>query len=163
MNNKPKIFVEKLIPQTLIDERIRRLETDTKVLNRLYFIRFLYRGYSFKGAAAEVQISEPTAYQWLRRWNESGLNGIIPRFDGGAPSKLTEDQKNELYEHLDSGALFTIKSVKQYINEKFGIVYSKMQISRILSQHKMHHAKPYVQDIRRPQDAEEILKKNNQN
>jgi putative transposase len=57
VNNKPKIIVEKVIPQTLIDERIRRLETDTKVLNRLYFIRFLYRGYSLKGAAAEVQIS----------------------------------------------------------------------------------------------------------
>ncbi|MCX6699275.1 MAG: IS630 family transposase, partial [Methanomicrobiales archaeon] len=51
MNNKAKIIVEKVIPQTLIDERIRRLETDTKVLNRLYFIRFLYRGYSLKGAA----------------------------------------------------------------------------------------------------------------
>gem|GEM_PF-2325509 len=50
----------------------------------------------------------------------------------------------ELYGHLDSGALFTIKSVKQYINEKFGIVYSKMQISRILNQHKLNKIRNFI-------------------
>jgi putative transposase len=160
MSNGPRIIVDKEIPQSEIDKRIKTLETDTKVLNRLYFIRFLYRNYSIKKAASEVQVSEPTAYQWLKRWNESGFKGIIPRFSGGAPSKLSEDQKQELYRHLDSGALFTLKMVKQYIFDKFGIRYSKMQVFRILTHHKMHHAKPYVQDIRRPDDAEDILKKN---
>jgi len=160
MSNRPRIIVDKRIPQWEIDERIKKIETDTKVLNRLYFIRFLYRNYTIKEAASEVQVSEPTAYQWVQRWNESGFHGLIPRFCGGAPSKLSEDQKQELYRYLDSGAMFTLKEVKQYILENFQISYSKMQIFRILTHHKMHHAKPYVQDIRRPDDADEILKKN---
>jgi transposase len=45
------------------------------------------------------------------------------------------------------------------IKEKFGIEFSEMHVWRILKSMNMHRAKPYVLDNRRPDDAEDILKK----
>jgi len=45
------------------------------------------------------------------------------------------------------------------IREKFGIEFSEMHVWRILKSMNMYHAKPYVLDKRRPDDAEDILKK----
>jgi transposase len=45
------------------------------------------------------------------------------------------------------------------IKDKFDVEYSEMQVWRILTKWNMHHAKPYVLDKRRPDDAESILKK----
>jgi len=39
------------------------------------------------------------------------------------------------------------------IKDKFGVEYSDMQVWRILTSWNMHHAKPYVLDKRRPDDA----------
>ena len=41
-------------------------------------------------------VTEATGYAWLKRWNSRGYEGIIPDFGGGRPSKLTEEQKEEL-------------------------------------------------------------------
>ena len=45
------------------------------------------------------------------------------------------------------------------IRDKFGVDYSEMQVWRILKSWNMHHAKPYILDKRRPDNAENILKK----
>ena len=43
--------VAKRIPVEELDKRIKRLEKDTRVLKRLYFIRYLYRGMSVEEVA----------------------------------------------------------------------------------------------------------------
>jgi len=45
------------------------------------------------------------------------------------------------------------------VKDKFDVEYSEMQVWRILKSMKMHHAKPYTLDNRRPKDAEDVLKK----
>jgi transposase len=52
-----------------------------------------------------------------------------------------------------------LKEVRLLIKEKFNVEYSEMQVWRMLTSWNMHHAKPYVLDKRRPDDAETILKK----
>jgi len=42
----------------------------------------------FELASKSVGISASTGYIWLKRWNEEGLNGLIPKYDGGKPLKL---------------------------------------------------------------------------
>jgi transposase len=54
---------------------------------------------------------------------------------------------------------WTLGDVRKLIKEKFEVEYSEMQVWRILTSWNMHHAKPYILDKRRPDDAETILKK----
>ena len=86
----------KHLPAEELDKKIKKLEKDTRVLKRLYFIRHLYRGISVEEAAELVGVTKATGYAWLKRWNSNGYEGLIPEFGGGRPSKLTKDQKEKL-------------------------------------------------------------------
>ena len=68
-------------------------------------------------------------------------------------------QKEELKRLLGEKDAWALKEVRILIKEKFNVEYSEMQVWRMLTSWNMHHAKPYVLDKRRPDDAETILKK----
>jgi len=125
----------------------------------LYFIRHLYRGMSVEEAAELVGVTKATGYAWLKRWNTRGYEGLIPEFGGGRPSKLTEEQKEKLKEMLKGRDSWTTKEVQEQIEAKFGVSYSSWQVRRILKSFGMKYAKPYQKDYRKPDDAEETLKK----
>ncbi len=72
MGRKRVYEVIKHLPAEELDKRIKKLEKDTRVLQRLYFIRHLYRGMSVEEAADLVGITKATGYAWLRRWNSKG-------------------------------------------------------------------------------------------
>ena len=130
-----------------------------KILQRLIFINDLYEGKSIPSAAKHVGVVRTIAYEWLKRWNESGLDDLVPRFAGGKPSKLSAEQKKELRTQLEAKDLWYLGDVVDLIRTKFGVEYSERQVRRILKGFKMKHAKPYQVDYRKPKDAEEKLKK----
>ena len=104
-------------------------------------------------------VTEATGYAWLKRWNSRGYEGIIPRFGGGSrPSKLTEEQKEELREMLKEKE-WTTKEVQELIEAEFRVIYSSWQVRRILKSFGMRYAKPYQKDYRRADNAEDTLKK----
>lgn len=138
---------------------IKRLEKDTMVLKRLFFIKHRYNGKSVEEASDLVSVSKNTGYVWQERWNEDGYEGIKPKFAGGRPSKLSDSQKVKLREILESGDNWTTKDVQLLISRKFGVDYSAKQIRIILSGFGMNYAKPYQLDYRKPDNANEILKK----
>ena len=111
-------------------------------------------------ASKDVGVVKAIAYEWLRRWNESGYEGLIPRFAGGKPGKLSKDQKEELKSLLKAKDLWYLGDIVDLIRTKFNVEYSERQVRRILKSFKMNHAKPYQIDYRKPDDADEKLKKN---
>ena len=138
---------------------IRDEQKRGKILQRLIFINDLYEGKSIPSAAKHVGVVRTIAYEWLERWNESGFDCLIPRFAGGKPSKLAEDQKKDLKALLEVKDLWYLNDIVELIKTKFGVEYSERQVRRILKGFKMKHAKPYQVDYRKPKDAEEKLKK----
>jgi len=83
----------------------------------------------------------------------------VPNFSGGPKPKLGDAEREELKRVLGEKDAWTLREVRVLIKEKFNVEYSEMQIWRLLTSWNMHHAKPYVLDKRRPDDAEIILKK----
>lgn len=146
-----------------IIKRIKSLEKDTKVIQRLYFVKYRYEGISVEEAANRVGISKPVAYIWQDRWNEEGYDGLKPKFAGGSPSKLTDIQKKELIEMLKKRDDWATEEVRELISKKFEVVYTSKQVRIILRNFGMKLAKPYPRDYRKPDNAEEILKKSFQN
>jgi len=164
MGRKRVYEVAKHLSVEELDKRIKKLEKDTRILKRLYFIRYLYRGVSVEEAAELAGVTKATGYAWLRRWNSNGYEGLIPEFGGGRPSKLTEEQKEELREVLKEKE-WTTKEVQKLIEAEFGVSYSSWQVRRILRSFgmryakRMRYAKPYQKDYRKPDNAEDTLKK----
>ena len=76
-------------------------------------------------------------------------------------SKLTDNQIKELRILLDRKDYWTTREVLELLKEKYGVEYSQKQIGVILHSFHMYHPKPYTLDYRRPENAEEILKKVN--
>ena len=142
-----------------LNKKIKREEKSVRVLERLYFIRFLYKGDKINAACEKVNISEPTGYSWLASWNNQGYSGLVPNFSGGPKPKLGDAEREELKRMLSAKDAWTLKEVKMLVKDKFNVEYSEMQVWRMLTSWNMHHAKPYVLDKRRPDDAETILKK----
>ncbi len=142
-----------------LNRKIKKEEKSIRVLERLYFIRSIYKGDTIKESCDAVNIIEPTGYAWLELWNNKGYDGLLPKFSGGPKPKLGDAERQELKHMLNEKEAWTLREVRTLIKDKFDVEYSEMQVWRILTKWNMHHAKPYVLDKRRPDDAESILKK----
>ena len=138
-------------------------EKNSRVLKRLYFVKFRYLGDSVEEAATKLGVTKKTGYYWQEDWNKGGYAALMPNFCGGRISKLTDEQMMELRNLLKKKDYWTTREVLELIKEKYGVEYSQKQIGVILHSFNMNHSKPYVLDYRRPQNAEEILKKANRN
>ena len=159
MARPEEIKIVKHLTQAELDKRIKSLEKDVRVLKTLYFIQYRYDGKSVEEAADLVKVSKNNAYIWQERWNDVGPDGIVPRFSGGKPSKLTDEQKEDLKKRLGAGS-FTTGDVHRIILDNYHVDYSMKQVRVILRQMGLNYAKPLQHDYRRPADAEEQLKKN---
>lgn len=134
-----------------------RKEKDKRIFERLLFVRQLYLGDMVSEACERMCISEDTGYEWLNQWNDKGYDGLIPDFGGGRPSKLTEEQKEQVREKLKEKDNWLTQEARAMIRQEFNAAYSDRQVIRILKGFGMHYAKPYPRDYRQPEDAEIIL------
>ena len=159
MSKPEQIPIHRLWSLDELNKRIRTLEKDLKILKRLYFIKYRYEGDSVEVSARRVGITKSVGYIWQKRWNEHGYAGLIPRYAGGRPSKLLEEQKEQLKALLKERDDWTTNEVREYIQRAFGVEYTVKQVRIILNNFGMRYAKPYPRDYRRPADAEVLFKK----
>ncbi len=64
---------------------------------------------------------------------------------------------------LEAKDLWYLGDVVDLIRTEFDVEYSERQARRILKGFRMKHAKPYQVDYRKPDDADEKLKKTRSN
>jgi len=154
-----KILVEMHLSHGELERLIRR-EREKRLLERLIFIRDLYEGEGAEKAAGKMGRVKRTGYNWLKRWNARSLDGLKPDFTkAGRHPKLSAEERRELEEMLRKRSDWTTREVRNLIQEKFGVHYSLRNAMRILRSLGMKYCKPYPKDYRRPEDAEERLKK----
>jgi putative transposase len=159
MSYPEQIHIEHHMNIEELYKRIKTLENDTKVLRRLYFIKYRYEGKAVSESARLVGITKRVGYIWQERWNKKGYEGLIPQYAGGRPSKLTDAQKERLIHLIKQTDTWTTEEVRALIFKEFNVEYSSKQIRIILKNTGMRYAKPFTHDYRRPKNAEEILKK----
>jgi transposase len=140
--------------------RIKRLEQDVKVLNKLYFINDIYHGVSITESCKKLGITRVTGHNWLNQWNEGGFDSLKRKYGSRGQSKLTPEQKEELSKIIVENEIYSSKTVLELIKERFNVEYSIRQVERILRDLKFGYGKPYTVFSKMPDDAEELLKKN---
>lgn len=154
-----KIEIEHHMTVEELDRQIKSLEKDVKVLNRLHFIRNRYLGDSVELAASKSGVTKRVGYIWQERWNEEGYKGLTPKYGGGRPSQLSNEDKIKLKDLLSKRDDWTTKEVKKLIKDEFGSDFTEKHVRTILRDLGLKFAKPYRYDYRRPDNAEEQLKK----
>ena len=159
MPRPEQIAIKKHMTKEELQRRIRILETDTKILQRLYFIKHRYDGMSVEKGSQLVGVAKPVGYAWQERWNEDGYEGLIPRYAGGRPSKLSNQQKEKLLLLLKEKDNWTTDEVRFLILKEFSVEYTLKQVRVITKKFGMKYAKPFTFDFRKPPNAEMVLKK----
>lgn len=138
---------------------IQEKRKDAKMLERLLFIKFMYKGDSVPQAADKLEVSDVTGYNWLERWDEGGLEGLKPQYSGGPKPKIDAEQKEQLKEMLEKKDYWTTEEALMLVKEKFDVEYSDTQMRRILKELGFKFTRPFQKDYRRPENAEQQLKK----
>lgn len=132
MGRNRAYHVSKKISFGDLEKTIKGKEKELRVLKRLYFIRFLYQGCVIEEASEKLGITMPTAYEWLKRWNKSGYDGLVPNFNGGPKPKLSEEELEVLKNLLKHKDDWKLKEVRKLIKEQFGVEHSEMHVWRIM-------------------------------
>jgi len=83
-------------------------------------------------------------YQWFDSWNKK-ITALISRqgHGGGATARLSLEQKQELYQYLDTAQThWTTQLVRTDICVRYHVSYSRRQVQRLLRQQGLYCGKP---------------------
>ena len=142
-----------------IQAEIKKLENDTRVLNKLYVILDILHDVPINEIIKKHDISQGTAYNWIRQWNNGGIEGLKRKKGSKGKSKLTDEQFLILDKTIQVLELKTSKEVQLYIEFLYGVKYSIRQIERIMKKLDYTYTKPYQIYTKMPNDAKKQLKK----
>ena len=132
MARPEEITIEKHMTVENLNRYTKSLETYVKILKRLYFVKYRYEGLSVQESAERVGTSKQIGYGWQSRWNSEGYKGLIPKFAGGRPSKLSDEQKEMLEITLNERDDWTTEEVRELIFDDFNVTYSAKRVREIL-------------------------------
>lgn len=161
MAGKSKIKIENHLTIQELNDIISELRIDVKVYQRAIFLKMVMQKKPISHAAEFVGVTRETGFNWLKKYNKEGFNGLIPKYGGGRPSLLTNEQFEELKEIItNSEKNYSIRDVQKLINDKYGVNYSYKQTWEISKKKlNLNYAKPFPIYSKKPENAEEILKK----
>ena len=95
MARKEQIPIDRKVTLDEINSLIKH-ENNSRVLNRLNFVKFRRLGDSVEEASTKVRVTKKTGYYWQEDWNKGGYTALMPNFGGGRKSKLTDEQIKKL-------------------------------------------------------------------
>ena len=121
------------------------------------FSKTVYQGDLIKKAANRVGRSESTGGRWADRWNEGGLEGLAPSFEGGRPPKLDDQEQEQLIERLRDGQPWKSQEIQHLLNQEFDVEYHPNYLADFLHELGLSYSIPRTKRPSRPDNAEEII------
>jgi len=141
-------------------EKLVKKEKNPKLRDRLRGVLLMKKNFTICEVSEILGVTERTLYNWKKRYNQSGYNGLKTNPIPGRNTILNNEDMKKLKELLQMKDYWTSKEIRELIKNEFDIEFTPRHIPRILRKLGMKYQKPYVNDYRRPEDAEDILKKN---
>ena len=132
MSRKSKNNIFKNMTKEELDNEISKYTISHRIYQRLIALRLLSEGYTYIDTSRILCVSYQTVSRWAKMCEKEGLNGIIPKFGGGRPSFLTEEEKEELGEIILKTPNMTMKDVHKIILDEFNVNYSMKQVGQIV-------------------------------
>ena len=145
-----------------LNKIINDAKVQNKIMKRAIFIRSLKQENTIKEASKLIGIARQTGSLWLKRYNDEGYDGLVPKYDGGRPGQLDDNQKEELKNTLsDKKSNYTISEVVKLIKEEYDVELSYKRVwTLVRKDFGLNYSKPLTIAHKKPKNARAELKKN---
>ena len=160
MARPKKKQIKKTLSKKQLNKKIRKLEEDKEVLKKLHYIRHLYNDKSIKEAAELEEIAISTAYDWLNRWNENGIEGLKNKWGSGRPGSLSEEDKEKLDVMFFETEFLTTEKAHEIIKSEFEVDFTFKHVRTILHQLGYYYSQPYTNYKESDPKERQLFKKN---
>jgi transposase len=119
----------------------RKIDHKTREAIRIRAVQRILDGESPEVIAKALGYHRSAVYQWLKRYDADGVDGLKYRKIPGKKSSLSEKQLQEIFDIVTSKnplqlkfpfALWTRRMVKDLILDKFGVELSEVYVGRLL-------------------------------
>ena len=119
---------------------------DASVVRRLLALALVLDGHKRADAAWSVGMDRQTLCDWVHRYNADGLVGLGDRHGGGAPSRLSPEQKADVADWIRTGPDVEVDGVVRWrcvdiqarITREWGVTLHKRSVAKLL--HRLRFA-----------------------
>ena len=158
MPKRSKIEIFNIMDEEELNEELKNAEHSRREYQRVVAMKGISKGIPHNLMAEIVGVSYETLYRWAKACSERGMEGLMPNFNGGRPSKLTVNQKLEFGNMLYlSDEELSMMEARELLKEKFGIEYSLSQVSNIIEELGFVYVSSRPEYLEAPENKEEIL------
>src|SRR6266581_8787280 len=111
-----------------------------RVARRLQAVVLNSEGQTSGELARILKVPRSKVSEWLQRYQTHGVDGLLEGYRSGRPSELTEKQRQQLGDILDSGpaaygldnGIWTSPMIAWVIEEEFGVQYHPGHVRKLL-------------------------------
>jgi len=136
--------IDRRVPEETLDEWMDETD-DVEVIRRLGFLKNLHRGDTVAEAIRREGKSPSTGYRWKDRWEDGGIEALMPETSGGRPPKLSEEQRETFREAVYECQPCTIDQLESLLEREFEVHFSRMYLQEYLQEHGFTYTKPALQ------------------
>ena len=138
-----------------------RAEPVPDVRTRLHALWLLRRGEPPPAVASVLGVGLRSVHRWLQWYREGGLAQVCGRHKGGPgkPSYLTQAQEQQVVATAATGAFATAQAVRDWIEEQFGVVYTRDSMYTLLPRLGIRLKVPRPRHAKTAPQAQETWKK----
>lgn len=155
-----------------IPELEAALETDKRaeVRQRAAALRAVHLGQAVDDVALVLAVTEATIYNWLKRWQGNGVDGLANEPLPGRPRKADEAYCRALEEAVEQDpqelgyrfAIWTVERLRDHLTRKTGVELSVKRLGEIISERGYVYRRPKhdltnLQDPAAKAQAQELL------
>ena len=120
--------------------KLAKAEEDARMARRLLAIANALDGMSREAAAQAAGMDRQTLRDWVIRYNENGIDGLLDRWDGGRPPRLEPGELAELYAivmagpdpEIDGVCAFTREDLVRICEKRFDKTMHRATMGRLL-------------------------------
>ena len=131
MSKISKINIFNVMTEDELDNNLKNPDYSRREYQRLIAMKLMAFGISHTDVAKIIGVSYKTINRWARNCSYDGIDGLMPEFNGGRPSKLSNMQKLEFGNILFLSEGLSMMDARQILIDKFGVEYSLTQVAKI--------------------------------
>lgn len=147
--------------------RLAKAEGDARVARRLLAIANALDGMDRKAAAETAGMDRQTLRDWVIRYNEHGIDGLLDRWGSGRPPRLGSDELAEIYTIVLAGAdpekdgicAYTREDLVRICEQRFGKTMHRATMGRLLRSMGLSRQKARPSHPRKDPASQEAFKK----
>lgn len=109
---------------------------------RINAVILLGSGWTASEVAEALLLDADTVRNYFQTYQDGGVDALLTTHYEGRPSLLSDEQKEQLKQHLRENVYLDVKPIIAYVIAKFGVTYSISGMTKLLHELKFTYKKP---------------------